>query len=1144
LGFAFSWSLGTSHGTGENLPGLLATMLPFGPANTTRPSRMGDAERLAESLEVSERHLARSVARSKLDARPPSISKPADRPLSIGFYVNWDDNSYPALQRSLPHLDWVVPAWMALTGKEMALTTDVDDKALALLRSRPELPVLPLLQNSVDDTWDGAGLARLMADPQARAARLGQIVNFLTKNKFQGLTVDFEEVPATAQADLKTYLSEMSAAFKPLGLSLALAVPFDDNDWNYKSYAAIADYVILMAYDQHWSQGTPGSIAAQDWFETTLDRRMTDLDPNHTIVAIGAYGYDWVKGKTATDLTFQEAMQAATDSEAAVDFDPTTNNPHFSYVEDDGQTHDVWFLDGVTAYNQIHAADIYQPAGYAVWRIGSEDPSLWSVLQRPYGAPAPDTLSSIASGDGVNFQGQGEILRVQSQPQPGTRHLEINAPNGDIDEETYTKLPISYVVQSVPQLAGEIALTFDDGPDPQWTPQILDILKQKQTPATFFVIGENASSNPDLVRRIVDQGDEVGNHTYTHPNISLLPNNIAQLEINSTQRLVEALTGRSMRLFRPPYLGDSEPTTKAEADPIQLAQAMGYLTVGLKVDPDDWMRPDAGTIVDRVMTAVTSADPEVRGQVVLLHDAGGDRSQTVKALPALIDALRAKGFKLVTVSALAGLTRDQAMPPVPASALASWVDVPMFATLRVAGGTLATLFGLAIVLGLGRLAFLCILSAVNLLQDRRRTIPVPVEEPLVTVLIPAHNEALVIVSSIERVLASLYRHMEIVVIDDGSTDTTSELVRQHFAQNTLVTLITIPNGGKANALNRGFLASTGSIVVALDADTQFEPATIGRLARWFADETVGAVAGNAKVGNRVNLVTRWQALEYVTAQNLERRALAALGAITVVPGAVGAWRRSALVEQGGYPADTLAEDQDLTIAISKSGYRVIFDDTAVAWTEAPETFGSLAKQRFRWAFGTLQCLWKHKSVMLNPQYGALGLVAFPQVALFQIAFSLLSPLVDLLFVLQLLGTGVDYLQHHEQFDPSNLIRTASFFALFLLVDLAAAALAFTFERNEDWSLLLWLPLQRFGYRQLMYFVVVKSMLKALTGPRVGWGQLERRATVNIAPSGTINVTPRSKDYSSAENLSDEPAFAIQRLPIRERLRLPGREVAR
>src|SRR6476661_2611351 len=190
-------------------------------------------------------------------------------------------------------------------------------------------------------------------------------------------------------------------------------------------------------------------------------------------------------------------------------------------------------------------------------------------------------------------------------------------------------------------------------------------------------------------------------------------------------------------------------------------------------------------------------------------------------------------------------------------------------------------------------------------------------------------------------------------------------------------------------------SSHGEVVVALDADTHFEPDTIARLTRWFGDESIGAVAGNAKVGNRINLLTRWQALEYITAQNLERRALAALDTILVVPGAVGAWRRSALVKLGGFPTDTLAEDQDLTIALLRAGYRVLYDSQAIAWTEAPDTVSGLIKQRFRWAFGTLQCLWKHRKVTLKPRYGSLGLIAVPQTWLFQFLFSVVAPFVDL-----------------------------------------------------------------------------------------------------------------------------------------------------
>jgi peptidoglycan-N-acetylglucosamine deacetylase len=326
------------------------------------------------------------------------------------------------------------------------------------------------------------------------------------------------------------------------------------------------------------------------------------------------------------------------------------------------------------------------------------------------------------------------------------------------------------------------------------------------------------------------------------------------------------------------------------------------------------------------------------------------------------------------------------------------------------------------------------------------------------------------------------------------------LVATAFGQDERVRLLTVPNGGKARALNRGLAIATGEILVALDADTQFEKATIARLARWFEHDEVGAVAGNAKVGNRINLVTRWQALEYVTAQNLERRALAAIGAITVVPGAVGAWRKSVLDYLGGFHADTLAEDQDLTIAVQRAGFEVLFDSEAVAWTEAPSTLSGLARQRFRWAFGTLQCLWKHRLAMLNFRHGALGMIAFPQVALFQVLLSLLSPFVDLAFLWQILHTGLDYLQHRDQFMPDNLIHMILFLVLFLMVDAGAAVLAFSFEKTEDWRLLFWLPLQRFGYRQIMYYVVVKSVLKALTGPLVGWGTIDRTASVRLSES--------------------------------------------
>jgi cellulose synthase/poly-beta-1,6-N-acetylglucosamine synthase-like glycosyltransferase/peptidoglycan/xylan/chitin deacetylase (PgdA/CDA1 family)/spore germination protein YaaH len=1034
-------------------------------------------------------------------ALQPSLDKPANRPLAIGFYVNWDESSYPSLKRALPTLDWVIPTWLYVSGPGMALHTDIDAKALNLIRAqKPSTPILPLLQNIEKGTWDGAGLARMLADPAWRQQRVQQIVTFLNASKFQGVTVDFEEVPADAQKNLKAFLSEMSDAFSPHGLAIVLSVPFDDESWDYKGYAKIVDFELLMAYDQHWAGKDPGSIAAEDWFESTLDKRMKELDPDQTIVAIASYGYDWAKGQTAETLSFPDAMQRASDSQAAISFDPDTQNPHFSYSEDDGTDHQVWFLDGVTAYNQVHAADAYEPYGYAVWRLGSEDPSIWSIFGKDYGASAPDGLKTISQGEDIDIEGQGEVLQVGQLPAPGARTFEVEKGTGDIDDESYTALPKSFSVQRVGTLPHKIALTFDDGPDAEWTPQILDILKAKHVPATFFIIGENAESSPRLVLREVNEGHDVGNHTFTHPNLGETSPAITALELNATQRLFEALTGRSMRLFRAPYFGDAEPTTADELIPLKEAQAMGYFEVGLHIDPNDWQRPPTDTIVQRVLDGANIKNPDRHGQVVLLHDGGGDRANTVAALPRIIDGLRAQGYDFVTASTLAGLTRDQAMPPLTADGVLSRLaDRSVFYTLGWFGHLLTWLFECAIWLGLARLAFLGGLGVINWLRDRRRVRPELGEHPaLVSVLIPAYNEEKVIVSAIRRILKSRYQQLEVIVVDDGSTDATSAVVREHYADEPRVRLLSIPNGGKAHAVNTALRESKGTVIVALDADTQFEPQTIPRLVRWFADARIGAVAGNAKVGNRINLITYWQALEYITAQNLERRALAALGAITVVPGAVGAWRREAIERLGGFPADTLAEDQDLTIAIQKAGFKTLFDAEAIAWTEAPDSARGLARQRFRWAYGTLQCLWKHRDMVFRPKYGALGMVALPQVWLFQIIFSVVSPLVDLLLVWQIISTGLDYLQHRDQFDSQNLMKVLMFYAVFMAVDLSAAIIAFAMEKKEKWSLLWWLVLQRFGYRQLMYYVVVRSVSAAIRGPSVGWGRQERKATVTTA----------------------------------------------
>ena len=1092
-----------------NLPNS-ADLKPKAPNLPANPS-----ERKARKAQVELQHalattnyVAPGKRRSRIPVVPPPPTVlppivPVTRPLSVGFFINWDESSYESLKRNLDHLDWVVAEWSHLQDGANPLATDVHIPALNWIRlTRPEVRILPMVQNLLNENWQHELLARNIADEPHRQNLIRSLTSFVEDNKFAGVCVDFEEPPPAAQANLLTFMQELHSTFAAKNLLVVQAVPFDDAAWNYKAYSAATDYLILMAYDQHWTGSDAGPVAAQDWFEQKLIARMRDLDSSKTIIALGNYGYNWSDATNEADeVTFQEALITARESSTAPAFDSATRNPYFEYDEEDNSHHKVWFLDAVTAYNQMRAASGYKPAGFGIWRLGSEDPSVWSILGTQNSSP--DVLRSINYGYEVDFEGNGELLKVMSRPQKGARDLDVDATNGFIKSEQFTALPSSYVVQRTGDRPGLLALTFDDGPDPKWTPAILDILKQENVPATFFIIGKNGQAYPDLVRRVVDEGHEIGNHSFTHPNLGEIPLSLTELELNATQRLIESEVGRSTVLFRPPYFGDAEADKPQEVEPALVAQRLGYIMVGVRIDPDDWQLPvTADQIVQRTIDRATDSNPETRGEIILLHDSGGDRRATIEALPRLIHELKARGFRFVAVSDLAGLSRDQVMPVIPPNQrVFTRADAVTFFFLSTGGWILQWIFLIGILLGLARLLFVGSLALAQWLRSRRRERIHAGSDyvPFVSILVPAYNEELVIANTIRSLLASDYSSYEIIVIDDGSHDNTSGVVSWEFPGDERVRLLTLANAGKAAALNTGLRYARGEIVIALDADTLFAPHTVGALAHRFYDKTLGAIAGNAKVGNRVNIVTRWQALEYITSQNMDRRAFASLNCITVVPGAVGAWRRDLLVEVGGFPSDTLAEDQDLTLRIRRLGYRIGYEETAIAWTEAPHNLRALAKQRFRWAYGTLQCMWKHRDALFRPRYGALGFVAMPNVWIFQILFSLISPVMDLMLLYVLFANAIDRWQQPTGYTSTNLQQVFLYYALFLAIDWVSACFAFMLERRERWSLLWWLFLQRFCYRQVMYYVMIKSVAMAIRGPVVGWGKLERKATAEVGP---------------------------------------------
>ena len=504
--------------------------------------------------------------------------------------------------------------------------------------------------------------------------------------------------------------------------------------------------------------------------------------------------------------------------------------------------------------------------------------------------------------------------------------------------------------------------------------------------------------------------------------------------------------------------------------------------------------------------------PQFCGSIILLHDGGGDRSATVAALPVLIDALRAHGYTIVPVSALMGKTTAEVMPKLTfRQYLRALPDSIAFSSMAVIGEFIVFVFFVGDVLMSARLILIGIFAVIDRLR-RPHAVASPGFNPRVAVLIPAYNEEKVIVRTIRSVLNSDYANLRVIVIDDGSSDRTIEVAQQAYAAQIAtghVQILTKPNGGKAAALNYALDRLTEEFYVGIDADTVIAADAISKLIPHFEDPLVGAVAGNAKVGNRVNLWTRWQALEYITSQNFERRALDLFNVVVVVPGAIGAWRTGPVKAVGGYPINTVAEDADLTMALLEQQLKVVYEDRALAFTEAPIDAKGLMRQRFRWSFGILQAVWKHRMAFVRNK--AMGLFALPNILIFQMLLPLVSPFIDLMFVWGVINHFIDRHFHPESASNADLNKLLLFFVGFLVIDFVTSSIAFSLERKHpankgDGWLLFHIWLQRFAYRQVFSIVLFKTVKRAIDGKPFNWDKLERTAKMSKS-TDALTETP-------------------------------------
>lgn len=635
----------------------------------------------------------------------------------------------------------------------------------------------------------------------------------------------------------------------------------------------------------------------------------------------------------------------------------------------------------------------------------------------------------------------------------------------------------------------QLMLTFDDGPDPIYTRQILDILADEHVPATFFLIGSSMVKSPEIVRRITREGHMVGNHTMSHLKFDTQTDRRNREELIGTERIIRAISNYETKLFRIP---EGDPDRNALA--LLQSQQFGYLHINMDVDTLDWdYAPGEDIPVPRL---------DGKGHVVLLHDGGGDRSATVAMLRRFIRSAKDQGYSFATLEPM--------LPPeyIPAKNITpSLADHATYHTFQAFWVLPAKVFTVLFWFGAGSLTIMSllyvILATINCRRrtkekDGRPTRPFP----FVSVVMAAYNEDKVIARTLTTLRQSDYPSelMEVIVVNDGSSDGTRRILDECASGWNQLRVYHQSNSGKSAAINNAMSRADprARILVTLDADTIFDPQTIKLLVRRYMQTThrkgskpVGAVAGHVKVGNRRNILTAWQSLEYISGICITRMAEGLVGAIAIVPGACSAWNREALEKIGGFSEDTLAEDADATLQLHRHGYQVLQEHRAIAYTEAPETVRDLAKQRLRWVYGNIQALWKHKGMILSPRYGVLGMITLPYI--------LLSLLIPLVFLPPTVFIAVRSLLEGNW---KNIVLFATFvFAIHLVISTVAIIIA----RESPWHLLI-IPVYRLIYEPLRAYLLYASLIRILRGTAAGWNKVERSGSVN-AHSATMKAIP-------------------------------------
>lgn len=1008
------------------------------------------------------------------------------------FLPSDKDWSYGSLRHECGSLNVLMPDWFAFEDETLAIGVqqfDAEAKQVIgdfISKRRSDLKLIPTVR--MRPGIDSNTFFLNLAVEEKRQQLIKDLLQATRSAGADGLCLDFGRITRARAPIVGSFASELKAALARNERELCLVFNAKDDAWESAALADASDYVVVRMFDQPWVGSPVAPLAEQHWFMDTTAKLVAHFGAERLVVALGTQSYDWVAGSAAPEpLGYAEAMARIGQAGAQVRYNAELGNSYSIFVDRQRRRHVIWMLDAVSMLNEMQYLEQAGISNVAIWGLGNEDPGIWSLVS-PTGDPVLGKRSGVRNvliEDFIESKGEGPFIRIKSPALTGFRLIDQDPETSFVTDVVYSRLPRAAVIEKFGAgAADQLVLTFDDGPDPDFTPPILDALKESGVSAAFFLVGHHIWENRDLVQRMIDEGHEIGSHSYWHPNMREINHSRALLELNMFQRVLGSAAGYGTLLFREPFQRTGGPINLRQAEPMLVAQNMGHFYVSSDVAPADWTDMSAEEIVADVISELE----ESPGNVIALHDAGRyDRGEVVRAVPLLISELRARGYTFVSLSDLLRIDREAVMPSVelPRSAFFSF----MFFTMSWSVEILKWIFGTAIAIGVARMMIMLWLA---MRRKRHEVVEFGRFAPPVTVIVPAYNEEDTIIDAIESILALKYRDLRVIVVDDGSTDSTFDKLLDRYGRNRRVTILSHFNQGKWSALNLAVKKAETEILICIDADTRIDENAVSRMIMHFKDPEIGAVAGKVIPINRKGLLTHFQALEYMVAQNIDRRAAEHLGAMLVVPGAIGAWRRSAIMACGGYSGDTLTEDADLTVAINRAGYKICYDENAVAETKVPTTIKQLLAQRARWTMGMLQVAGKHRGALREGR--ALGWFAIPDLLLYGYILAFLAPMADFLFYRFLFELWQSWGSGEPVSTGLPTVLALSYLVLPLL-DLFVAGVAQTFDRQEKAWIILLMPVQRFLYRPLLYYSAIRAVLRATTGSMVRWTQVHRGGMV-------------------------------------------------